>query len=186
MPSGTSGTPGRMDAWRARFRSAPKRRRNRLSADVLLDWKWGRTRHRFADMPCFVARYHDPHRHERRSGSMAWCPPAGSATRRHGDAQAASSGLVAFGIGSSTLGTGQSGPPSRSRMATIPAVCPSGSLNTTLIDKRNWTAAFQNTGGRRPGPPERPSTRRRGWSVGCAAMPDGNRGRPAQASGACP
>ena len=36
---------------------------------------------------------------------------------------------------------------------TIPAVCRSGSLNSTLIDRQNWIAAFEKTAGR----PSRPS-----------------------------
>jgi hypothetical protein len=38
------------------------------------------------------------------------------------------------------------------RMATIPVVCLSGSLSSTVIDKQNWIAAFEKTG-RRPGRP---------------------------------
>ncbi len=38
------------------------------------------------------------------------------------------------------------------RAATIPAVCRKGSLNGTLIDKQNWIAASEKTGGR-PGCP---------------------------------
>jgi len=51
-------------------------------------------------------------------------------------------------------GTGQSSPASRSRLATIPAVWRNGSLNSTLIDRQNWIAASENTGGR-PGRPSR-------------------------------
>ncbi len=50
-------------------------------------------------------------------------------------------------------GTGQSNPAKRKRLATIAAVCLSGSLNRTLIDRQNWIAAFEKTGGR----PWRPS-----------------------------
>lgn len=38
------------------------------------------------------------------------------------------------------------------RRATIPAVCLSGSLNRTLIDRQNWIAELEKTGGR-PGRP---------------------------------
>jgi hypothetical protein len=49
-------------------------------------------------------------------------------------------------------GTGQSRPARRRRLKTIPAVCLSGSLNNTLIDRQNWIAASEKTGGR-PGRP---------------------------------
>jgi hypothetical protein len=51
-------------------------------------------------------------------------------------------------------GTGQSSPAIRNRLATIPAVCRSGSLNRILIDRQNWMAASENTAGR-PGRPPR-------------------------------
>lgn len=49
-------------------------------------------------------------------------------------------------------GTGQSGPAMRRRLATIPAVCRSGSLNNTLTGKQNRIAAVQKTGGVPPDP----------------------------------
>jgi hypothetical protein len=42
-------------------------------------------------------------------------------------------------------GTGQSSPASFSRLATIPAVWRSGSLNSTLIDRQNWMAFVGKT-----------------------------------------
>jgi hypothetical protein len=46
-------------------------------------------------------------------------------------------------------GTGQSSAASRSRLATIPAVCRSGNLNNTFIDRQNWIAASEKIGTRR-------------------------------------
>ena len=45
-------------------------------------------------------------------------------------------------------------PPGLGALATIPAVCLCGNLNSTLIERQNWIAAFENTGGR-PGRPSR-------------------------------
>lgn len=44
-------------------------------------------------------------------------------------------------------GAGQSRPARHSRLATIPAVCMSGSLNRTLIDRQNRIAASGNAAG---------------------------------------
>ena len=52
-----------------------------------------------------------------------------------------------------TSGTNQCSRASRRKLATAPAVCRKGSLNGTLIERRNWMAASEKTGGR----PRRPS-----------------------------
>ena len=40
-------------------------------------------------------------------------------------------------------GAGQSSPASFSRLATFPAVCRKGGLNSTLVDRQNWRAASE-------------------------------------------
>ena len=61
-------------------------------------------------------------------------------------------------------GTDPFSPASRSRLATMPAVCRKGSSKSTSIERQNWIAASKKTGGR----PRRPScgaSRAVSWST---------------------
>lgn len=106
-----------------------------------------------------------PRRFARTGGaSPARCPPAGSAVRRLGDTGSEPSGSFACDTAWSSPEQASrappsvaGSPPSRSpvgsdRWRLTGSLCRSGNLNNTLIDKQNWIAASEKTGGR-PGQP---------------------------------